>query len=142
MSSFTPEQLAELNNLLDGRLTTNLSNVNTSGEILPNLRSAGASVVKEFWQQGTEWYRLWSDGWLEQGGITSSFGRTDGVAFNLLKPFASDSYSLLAMAIGISSVAYTTNCSEKQVASFKLSTSESASATRIWYACGMADTSN
>ena len=32
--------------------------------------------VVETWSEGTEWYRVWSDGWIEQGG------RCNAVAYN------------------------------------------------------------
>jgi hypothetical protein len=40
-----------------------------------------ASVCVESWHEGTEWYRVYSDGWCEQGGITSAKSVT------FLKPF-------------------------------------------------------
>lgn len=36
-------------------------------EFLKNRNSADAYVV-EAWRSGTEWYRVWSDGFIEQGG--------------------------------------------------------------------------
>lgn len=44
----------------------------TSLICLENLRGG---VVVETWNEGDSWYRKWSDGWVEQGGIYS-FGAT------------------------------------------------------------------
>ena len=47
------------------------------------------AVVVTTYRSGTSWYRVWSDGWLEQGGIINA-GRT--VTF--LKPFPDTNYTL------------------------------------------------
>ena len=35
---------------------------------LTNLENSRRII--ETWSEGTEWYRVWSDGWIEQGGTT------------------------------------------------------------------------
>lgn len=49
---------------------------------------AGATVVESY-RNGTEWYRVWSDGWLEQGGYLSTSGST-----TFLKPFNNTNYNI------------------------------------------------
>jgi len=46
-------------------------------------------------EDGTQWYRLWSDGWCEQGGLYDK-GSTSISTENieLLKPFSSQQYSI------------------------------------------------
>ena len=34
--------------------------------------NAGESYIVESWHEGTEWYRVWSDGFIEQGGSLSA----------------------------------------------------------------------
>ena len=43
---------------------------------------------------GTNWYRKWSDGWLEQGGQVTNI--SGGVRISLLIPMADNAYSLSA----------------------------------------------
>lgn len=43
--------------------------------------------VYETWRRGTEWYRVWSDGWIEQGG----HGTSGVCTFN--KPFSNTDYT-------------------------------------------------
>ena len=49
--------------------------------------------VVETYMNGTSWYRVYSDGWCEQGGQVSP---TNAQAVNLLKAYANTSYSVIA----------------------------------------------
>ena len=46
--------------------------------------------VKETWKSGTSWYRIWSDGWIEQGGYLSWNGAWTTLTFN--RPFTTTNY--------------------------------------------------
>ena len=46
--------------------------------------------VKETWQSETQWYRVWSDGWIEQGGHFSWNGAWTTLTFN--RPFTTTNY--------------------------------------------------
>lgn len=46
--------------------------------------------VKETWISGTQWYRVWSDGWIEQGGYLSWNGDWTTLTFN--RPFTTTNY--------------------------------------------------
>ena len=46
-------------------LIDKLDEINTRLTNLENRR-----YIIETWSEGTEWYRVWSDGWIEQGGTT------------------------------------------------------------------------
>lgn len=49
-----------------------------------------AEAVVETYSNGNNWYRIWSDGWCEQGGIST------GVAdIQLLKPFSNTDYGVV-----------------------------------------------
>jgi hypothetical protein len=48
--------------------------------------------VTEHVISGTSWYRVWSNGWKEQGGITTD--TSDIVTYNLLKSFSNTNYTL------------------------------------------------
>lgn len=45
------------------------------------------AYVTETWHSGTEWYRVWSDGWIEQGGHGT------GSACTFSKPFSNKDYT-------------------------------------------------
>lgn len=44
--------------------------------------------VTETFRDGTNWYRKWSDGWIEQGG-TNNTGTSGNVTLTFLKPYQS-----------------------------------------------------
>ena len=47
--------------------------------------------VVETWNEGTEWYRVWSDGWIEQGG--QSYNAVDSeITIQLHKPYTNSDY--------------------------------------------------
>ena len=43
---------------------------------------------------GNSWYRIWSDGWCEQGGITAPYSTATDVTISLLYPYRSHNYSV------------------------------------------------
>jgi hypothetical protein len=56
---------------------------------LINLESR--KYIVETWNEGTEWYRVWSDGWIEQGG--QSYNAVDSeITIQLHKPYTNSDY--------------------------------------------------
>ena len=52
-------------------------------------------VVVETYRNGASWYRVWSDGLIEQGGsCVSQAGSTGLVTINLLKSYSDTNYSV------------------------------------------------
>ena len=51
---------------------------------------ASLTTVVETYQNGTSWYRVWSDGWCEQGGYSTS----SNVTITLLKTYANTNYTI------------------------------------------------
>lgn len=63
---------------LNGKADVDLSNVSIASSFSNALNTAGIRTVVESYQNGTDWYRIWSDGWVEQGGLTSASASTSG----------------------------------------------------------------
>lgn len=61
-----------------------------------NLQSPTAVVI-ETYHNGTDWYRVWSDGWCEQGGYSATSGQS-GSQITLLKQMANTDYSVQALS--------------------------------------------
>ena len=54
----------------------------------------GKSKIIEEWREGSEWYRVWSNGLIEQGGVANV---SDGLsAVSLKKPFSDTQYHVSA----------------------------------------------
>ena len=87
------------------------------------------------------WYRKWSDGWLEQGGVCNATSSAIVITVNLLKPMKNTNYTVLksfnttvdgsvASHVGTYVQAYA-----KTTTAFK--TMDGVNATKtVWYACG------
>ena len=74
------------------------------GEIYGMMLNQSVPHVVESYQNGTSWYRVYSDGWCEQGGEAYVTGPDGGADITLLKSFASTNY-----AIFITNANYTVN---------------------------------
>lgn len=61
----------------------------------------GKAYIKETWRSGANWYRVWSDGFIEQGGVLSNVKSGAGVGNNylntltFLKPFTTTNINLV-----------------------------------------------
>lgn len=53
------------------------------------------SVVIETYINGQSWYRVYSDGWIEQGGYKPGTDGTSGTKIVLLKPYGNTNYNIL-----------------------------------------------
>ena len=90
------------------------------------------AVVVENYVSGTSWYRVWSDGWIEQGGKTAS-GTNQTIT--LLKSFTNTNYCILTSQ-------YYTSSSNGDYGTVKEKTKSNftipgyASMSYGWYACG------
>ena len=58
-------------------------------------RQSGCSArtVIETYRNGTEWYRIWSDGWIEQGGLGNA---GVNIVHTFVKPFSNANYTITA----------------------------------------------
>ena len=90
--------------------------------------NAPAYIVENYRDTSTgEWYRVWSDGWIEQGYSGSS--STTVSTYTFLKPFSDDNYTLVLGGITINQ--YHSN---KTANGFKYNAN--GAGDRCWYACG------
>lgn len=58
------------------------------------LYAVKSHVVVEAYQNGTEWYRVYSDGWIEQGGQIQTANKVAST-LTFLKPMANTNYTFL-----------------------------------------------
>lgn len=104
-----------------------------------NLSDKPKAYLTETWHSGTSWYRVWSDGFIEQGGkltLTGTAAIAREITFN--KPFASSMIGLSLMVGRNSGTAesteygygvYAYSTTKVSVAAWK----ESGSATTLWW---------
>lgn len=69
-----------------------------------NLSDRPKAYVTETWRSGAQWYRRWSDGWLEQGGSLNLAVRTGGAesdrTFSLPTAFSNATYTTFTTGEG------------------------------------------
>lgn len=109
---------------------------------LNEVNRPGERVVST-WKSAVNWYRVWSDGWIEQGGIVNVTAHPQTATLN--KRFSNTNYTIVSGGgNGLGSSATTvavgsTTCYDRTVSTFKAWTSDDASwnaGELIWYACG------
>lgn len=65
-----------------------LINVARIEEKLTDVNAASRGYVVDSYHNGTDWYRIYSDGWIEQGGSIAFSSSTYKATFNFIKPFS------------------------------------------------------
>lgn len=60
----------------------------TAAKVDKTIDGIAVKYVTETFSDGTNWYRKWSDGWLEQGGVNNT-GTSGNVTITFLKPYQS-----------------------------------------------------
>ncbi len=58
------------------------------------------AYITETYKNGTSWYRIYSDGWCEQGGKSRGAANTTGARVNFLKAYPDTEYKLITMFNG------------------------------------------
>lgn len=97
-----------------------------------------ARVVVETYQNGTDWYRVWSDGWIEQGG-SIQVTTTQEYTVYLLKEFSTNHYIALKNynAPGTGSTEdQQISCYNKTISTFTTQSNVTDTNSFDWYACG------
>lgn len=88
---------------------------------------------------GGSWYRKWSDGWIEQGGITQSASGATSRTIKLRTTFSSSNYFVVVQSYtGGSPDAHYNNfqVAEKSLSSFSTRACCGEDIACLWYACG------
>lgn len=97
--------------------------------------AAPSAVVVDSYKNGTQWYRIWSDGWVEQGG---SQNRGSSATVTLLLPMNSSNYNVhVSCTSGTRRYAYITG---RTTTSFTFNAADDDSdnndGTFSWSVCG------
>nr|DAF56669.1 MAG TPA: Putative tail fiber protein fold, Tail fiber, receptor [Myoviridae sp. ctWb16] len=88
--------------------------------------------VVETWNEGTEWYRIWSDGWIEQGGFISA--KTSNT-ITFIKPFKNTDY-LPIFTPYANMGSHIVYVKTKENTNISIYNGDSKEIAISWYACG------
>lgn len=106
-------------------------------EVLNNLvEITTRPYIIETYSNGSSWYRIWSDGWCEQG--SSGYNESESTQHHLLLPYRDTNYTLLCLSHTGTWQAMI-SVGTKTASYFTLWTSDDSSfnpETFNWYACG------
>ena len=93
--------------------------------------------VIENYVNGTSWYRIWSDGWIEQGG-RAVVGVDTSVRVTLLRPYTNANYYVNWISCsGTSLSGGGTRAADNLTATtFNIFNGQDVTMTANWYACG------
>lgn len=116
------------------------ANIIAAAGVLTDIADLKAHYITETYVNGTSWYRVYSDGWCEQGGIVSSVDYYNSKTISFAKTFSDTNYCLsITCKTNSNQVvnAHTTlqvyNYSDSQANVFNVSTT---SINAYWRACG------
>ena len=88
---------------------------------------------------GTSWYRKWSDGWIEQGGITQSARGATSRTIKLCTPFSSSNYFVVVQSYtggAPDSIYNNFHVAKKSLSSFSTIACCAEDIAGLWYAYG------
>ena len=89
------------------------------------------AVVVQNYVNGISWYRVWSDGWIEQGGSWYGAGTV-----SLLKNFSNTNYSITYGITSPGNSANTVYISDKAANQFTIAQFNGNGGAGNWHACG------
>jgi len=77
------------------------ANLINAGQVLNDVANLKAHYIVETYVNGTSWYRVYSDGWCEQGGIYDNGSNSRSYTTNItfLKNFKNADYNISAVAV-------------------------------------------
>ena len=127
-------------NDLSGKPT--LAKVATSGSYndlsnKPSIPATPQGYITQTWRSGNNWYRVYSDGWIEQGGEQRSVPNDGNKAISLHRSFSNTSYHVLGFPYYGSTATVSSGLlsyGSKKVNSFVCYNGKDQSITLNWYA--------
>ena len=113
----------------------------TDGNITITIPAVPKAYVTESYVSGTNWYRKYSDGWIEQGGYVAVSHSTSWQQKSLVTAFKNTNYTILSAVFGNGSFNDNVNLVEKQTSYFKIASGTQSDGGNepngaYWYACG------
>ena len=105
------------------------------GKANKDMSNVTMPYVKETYQNGDSWYRLWSDGRIEQGGLTT--GSENSFTVTLLKPYTTETYTVLLTILNTVTNSENNAKVKTRTASDFTVYAEANERPMMWYCCGI-----
>lgn len=101
-----------------------------------SLNNAGHGALVESYVNGSDFYRVYADGWIEQGGFINSMTNNVNYTLNILKPFKDTNYNVQC----VSSVKQHFMCpvskTESTITFHTVDVSYNTNTGCYWFSCG------
>lgn len=126
---------------VNGNSLLGAGNLTVSADTSDCVKKSECSEVQcvvETWHSGANWYRVWSDGWIEQGGNVY-LAQDASSTFDLLKPFSDTNATVIACSYhnGTHDTNYMNSVSCYLISATQLKIAHLSAANNYrWYACG------
>lgn len=93
------------------------------------------------YRNGTSWYRIYSDGWIEQGGITAAITSQKSLTISLIQAFTNTNYYIncnqpMQPTYSFQTCGIETRTTTNFKVVYKSYNNDSATCQFNWYACG------
>lgn len=116
------------------------ANLINAGQALTDIADLKAHSIVDTYANGTSWYRVYSDGWCEQGGLFPSVSSDQDITITLLKPFKDTNYTVNTIR---GNTNYNTNVTwywlgyfNKTNFNFTTRARSAGNGVDVWQACG------
>lgn len=116
------------------------ANIIAAAGVLTDVANLKAHYIVETYVNGTSWYRVYSDGWCEQGGLFPSVSSDQDITITLVKPFKDTNYTVNTIR---GSTNYNTNVTwywlgyfNKTNFNFTTRARSAGNGVDVWQACG------
>ena len=126
-------------------LTSGLSNVicTSTPSTYTTASNSKPAVVVQNYRNGASWYRVWSDGWCEQGGIVDNGSATNAyhIDVTFLRSFSNTNYSAHATPVTTTTASATASIVNKSASGMTINVnrtyqSGAYSQYTSWFVCG------
>ena len=99
------------------------------------------AVIVQNYKNGNSWYRVWSDGWIEQGGIVESIPSNGTKTVTFLKAFTTTNYYIncnqpMKATYSFETCGITTRATTSFTVHQKSYNGDGGAFNSAWYACG------
>lgn len=123
--------------LVDGTQIFEFPKCTTKATTTSSASNSKVAVVVQNYVNGNSWYRVWSDGWIEQGSNISITSHTTKTV-TLPKPFSNTNYTLNFTQGGWAdgNERSDTGITAITTTSFTIGSTSGCSSLGRWYACG------
>lgn len=99
--------------------------------------NANIDYLVDAYDNGTQWYRLYKNGWCEQGGVwTTANASYNAYYVSLLIPYKTNTYTAIAMPGYTSNNLYTPQVGSRTTTGIQFYYVYNSTGFANWYACG------